>query len=137
MPPEMTTAILCVGIICMIWAGIVFVIKRASFARYVKASGVVLELVPDNFSTASSDRITTYAPRISYETGAGEKMQFIDPAYSYPPVAKVGERIEIIFDPQNPKDAVVNRWDSRHLGEGILFGAGLIATAAGVFEKLK
>ena len=56
----------------------------------------------------------SYAPVVSFETREGATTSYRSNYYSSPPAYDVGERVTVLFDPENPENAAVK-------GEGSVF----------------
>src|SRR6266446_1898836 len=68
-----------------------------------RGQGVVVEMVASH----SSDS-TTYSPVVEFEA-SGRKYRFKDSIGSNPPSHRTGERVGVLYDPANPKDARIDR----------------------------
>jgi hypothetical protein len=45
-----------------------------------------------------------YHPVVVFRTADGQQVRTETPSGSYPPPARVGERVEVIYDPANPRN---------------------------------
>jgi hypothetical protein len=79
--------------------------KTAAFlARAVRAPGVVVEMATNH----SSDGGDTYAPVVEFEH-QGRKHTFKDSISSNPPSFRRGEAVGVLYDPDQPRDARIDR----------------------------
>jgi len=65
-------------------------------------------------SESCDDDGCTYAPVVSFETRDGSTIYYRSNYFSGPPAYEVGERVTVIFDPENPEKAAIK-------GEGSVF----------------
>ncbi len=76
-------------------------------------------------STSSDGRtIYTYAPIISYEVN-GQKLEYTSKVSTSSPSRKTGEMVEIMYNPKNPTEAMIERGIMNYILEIILFTAGI------------
>jgi hypothetical protein len=79
--------------------------KTAAFlARAVRAPGVVMEMATNH----SSDGGDTYAPVVEFEHD-GRKYTFKDTISSNPPSYRRGQAVGVLYDPDQPRDARIDR----------------------------
>jgi hypothetical protein len=79
--------------------------KTAAFlARAVRAPGVVVEMATND----SSDGGSTYAPVVEFEH-EGRKYKFKDSISSNPPSYRRGQAVGVLYDPDQPRDARIDR----------------------------
>jgi hypothetical protein len=86
----------------------------------LRAKGVVVDLEP----TYSSNSGTTYTPVVTFETPERESVTFHSSVSSSPPSFDVGESVEVLYDPANPSDAVIDSFWQVYLVPIILGGIG-------------
>src|SRR3972149_6835121 len=65
-----------------------------------KSSGVVIKVKKIPFENRD-----TFSPVVRFTTSDGRALSFTDPNSSYPSEFKVGERADVLYDPQNPHRA--------------------------------
>ena len=92
------------------------------------SSGTVIE----NVQIASSKGRSTFSPVIEFYTQNGEKVAFKSLNSSNPPQYTIGQKVEVLYQPDNPKNAQIHSFFSFWLGTifsgvlGFLFlGVGL------------
>jgi hypothetical protein len=99
---------------------------EAFLERAVHAPGRVVRMVDSR-----SRNSTTYAPIVAFEAD-GRKFTFKDSVSSNPPSHRVGDAVEVLYDPADPADARIDRgvWNK---GIPILLAAfGALLCAAGL-----
>ncbi len=90
-------------------AGVLFLAQHlhrsttAFLATAVPVSGRVVELVAND----SSDGVT-YAPGVEFEVG-GQAQRFKDSISSDPPSYRMGDVVQVLYDPANPREARIDR----------------------------
>jgi hypothetical protein len=104
----------------------------SSFLKVAKKSqGVVIKLVPKRGSKGS----TTYSPMIKFKTQKGDEFSFVGNTSSNPPSYHRGDKVDIFYNPQNPKNAKISSFVSLWLLPLILFGMGSVFTLIGIFGR--
>jgi hypothetical protein len=94
--------------------------QRARIARSISTTGVVIEMVRQRATgeylwsqTESGIKVRKkylYRPVIRFETQNGATIEFISGIAMRPAPYEVGERVEVIYDPQNPRQAQISRF---------------------------
>lgn len=99
--------------------------------RAVRAQGTVVEL---RYSAGVNGGRGTYAPVLEFRTQEGQPVRVESQSGDWPPVAQVGEVVPVLYDPNDPSSAVVDRRDprDRFLAAGLI-GVGGIAAIVGAF----
>ena len=91
--------------VALLFLGVHLHQKNAAFlARAVRAPGVVVEMATNH----SSDGGSTYAPVVEFEH-EGRKYTFKDSISSNPPSYRRGEAVGVLYDPDQPRDARIDR----------------------------
>lgn len=136
----MYVLLIVIGVLVIACAVTIYRENRARFVSWKQATGTVLEVVPREDESRSlynhetgniNDPQTTYAPRLSFVTEAGEKIEFLSSvAWSPPP--RIGDRIPLIYDPVNPHGAKINRFVFRHIVEIALLVLGVSSLVGGL-----
>jgi hypothetical protein len=122
-----------VAVGAMVGALITFIVKWRRFGRWKNAKGTVVELNPKDASEGGS----SWEARIEFTTHTGDIVRFNNRVTTNPPIAPVGETVPIIYDPDDPKDAIVHRFFYCHLMECLVFAMGVVAFLVFVFETTK
>ncbi|MCP1315815.1 MULTISPECIES: DUF3592 domain-containing protein [unclassified Halomonas] len=89
-----------VGAALLVLAVSLFQQSRAFHAKADSTEGRVVELVESR-----SQDSTTYRPVVTFTTDDGTRVQFTSREGSNPPRYAPGERVEVLFDPDNPRNA--------------------------------
>lgn len=84
--------------------------------------------------SSSSRRKTYYYPVVSFKTENGETIEFKSNSGSNPAKYEVGDKIEVMYNQKNPKDAKVNSFFSVWGITVILGGAGFLFFAIGLLS---
>lgn len=87
---------------CLI-AGFIFWYRTKTFIdRSHKAIGVVIKVKKIPFENRD-----TFSPVVRFETRDGRALSFTDPISHYPAEFEVGDRTQVLYDPQDPHKARV------------------------------
>ena len=92
-------------------------------------TGTVTELEE---SSSSEGGCCVYSPVIEFQAN-GQSYQFDGGNASYPPAYEVGETVSVIYDPENPNTAQINKWSERWLFPLIIIPAMLFAALLTTF----
>lgn len=97
--------------------------KTENFAGYKKTEGTVMRMreVPETDNSG-----VTYAPVINYKDGAGKEFTYESKHSSDPPDYKVGEKVQLIYDPADPKEVYVDSFREKWVLTIVLFFCGII-----------
>jgi len=101
---------------------------RRFIANAASAQGEVIELIEvrDN-----DDGSISYKPVVTYEAANGRSIRFTASFSSKPAPYRVGERVEVLYAPQDPSDARIKGFSSLWLGPVILCGMGVVFAGIG------
>jgi len=66
-----------------------------------------------------------YRPVVSFQTVDNRTIRLTSSGASYPPKYRVGEQVEVIYDPQEPENAKIKSFESLWLGVVISGAIGL------------
>jgi hypothetical protein len=117
-----------------LWSGIIAIIigagplflgwqwrsyTQAMIAAMLPAEGRVAQLIP---LTDHKGKAMFY-PIVEFRTAEGQTIRFQGSTGSNPPTYRVGEKVQVRYDPQSPESAVIDSWDL-WLPSTILIGAG-------------
>jgi len=103
----------------------------AMIARAERVSGEVVELELRG-GGAGSRRSYAYYPKIKFTTPAGQQMVFSSSSGAKPPAYKVGEKVEVYYNADDPGGAMVNSFMSLWMISVILAVFGLVIFAVGI-----
>lgn len=75
----------------------------------VKAQGTVIEVV-SRTKTQSGESKTYFYPVVEFRTAEGAVVRFEDSTGSNPSAHRVGDAVEVLYDPQTPQSAMIDSW---------------------------
>jgi len=118
-----------------------FWLRTRSFLETAqKAQGTVIRLV----YSSDSDGGGGYSPVYTFRTISGQVIEVTDKMSSNPPQFKEGQIIDVLYDPEDPSRARINKWFNLYfvpllLGFlGLVFGGigigSIIASILGLFK---
>ena len=110
-----------VGAALLVAAFITLRSARSFESTAVGASGEVIDLAP-----SYSDGSATHAPVVRFETPDGREVIFESSVSSHPPAYDIGERVDVLYAPDDPGDAVIDSFWQVYLAPVILGGIGSI-----------
>ena len=74
-----------------------------------------------------------YAPLIAFTTGAGERVSFTAPATTDPSAYWIGQNLRILYPPQDPAHAMLDRRGLRYTRNALTFGGAFVLIALGAY----
>lgn len=104
---------------CAFW----FVHEQRFLASAQRVEGTVTDLERHR---SSSDHSSTWAPVVSYVTPDGRTREFVSSSSSNPPSYRRGERVQVLFDPNDPDHAAIEGFFSQWGGIVIVGGLGAV-----------
>lgn len=111
----------------MLWGAALFYSNTSTFLKdAITAPGTVVDLV----ASRSSDS-TTYRPSVEFTSRNGEPASFVASNGSNPPSYSVGQKVEVLYRPTNPRDARINDFFSLWGAATVLGGMGFIFAGVG------
>ncbi len=119
---------LIVGVIMLVLAYSIYTSTQQFLKVSVKAVGTVVEMK----SVRDSDGDLTYKPVITYKDRTGLEHTFTSSTSSNPPSYRVGDKVELLYDPQKPEQPSINTWIDLYIGVlvlGILGGLFVLIPA--------
>ncbi|MFH2063139.1 MAG: DUF3592 domain-containing protein [bacterium] len=78
--------------------------------------------------------VAAYHPVISFLTEDGQTVEYRSDFGTSPPVHEVGEKVDVIYDPQDPSRAEIDSFVSLWLGPILVAGGGVLITAVGLLD---
>ena len=101
----------------------------------LERNGLSTEGIVIGLAESSDSEGTTYAPIVRFRTQGGRSFEFQSNHSSYPPAYEIGQKVTVLYPPEQPAQAVVK-------GEGnlliIIFGlVGMGELLIGTFLGLK
>ena len=106
-----------------------FLVRTRSFLGIAqKAQGTVIRMVysPD------SDGGGGYSPVYTFRTMSGQVIEVTDRLSTNPPQFKEGQIIDVLYDPDNPNSARINKWFNLYFVPMLLGFLGLVFGGIGV-----
>jgi hypothetical protein len=77
---------------------------------------------PEDSSRSSG----AFHPVVRFSTERGQKVVFTDGVGTYPAKYESGETVKVLYDPQDPSEAMVLSWSNLWLASAIFAAVGLI-----------
>lgn len=118
-----------------------FFYQRAQIAQCSVAIGIVTELisvraggefvVSKGAEGTKIEKKYRYRPEIRFKTHAGRTVKFIAPISTRPSHYAVGDEVEVLYDPENPKEAQINSFLYLWFNTLMLVGFGLFFIGMG------
>ena len=113
----------------MLFAGVSWWRSNAAFAEHaVAGEGTVSDLLyrrsSSSSSSSSSRNSGTYVPVIDFTAPNGSRIHITGSSGSNPPAYSRGDKVPLLFDPENPEKAVIDSFGERKAGPLILSGLG-------------
>lgn len=84
------------------------------------APGTVVELTRQSDSEGGD----SFSPVVEYTLPSGRTVRFEEDLSSNPPSHRVGESVEVFYNPENPSEARINNTFTLWFGPGLLVGMG-------------
>ena len=125
---------LATGLTALVASTVIFYRKLARLRHWVRASGLVVELIP-KAKDDGDRRIVVFSPRVSFCLASGESVEFVSAHSSTPAIAEVGQTVRVLYDPANPQEALIDSFLFRHMVEILLLSVGLVFLVIFVYER--
>ncbi|MFT5064361.1 MAG: hypothetical protein ACI91G_001739, partial [Gammaproteobacteria bacterium] len=91
-----------IGLACFVSAWFAFKNSSAFIDRAEKVEGEVIEMI-----RSRSDESYTYKPVVEFTAPSGEQIEFASSSSSNPPSYAVGELVDVLYDPDDPHNALI------------------------------
>jgi len=115
--------------LAMLLGGITVGVRHASFRQSAeRAQGTVIS----NRYSADSDGGGTYHPEVEFVDHDGRRHTFISTTGSSPASFKVGERVPILYQRDQPEDGSIDTFFQQWFMSLLLSGLGFVFTSVGV-----
>ena len=124
------------GVAFLAGAGWSYLADRSFAAAGAHAQGTVIEMVGGR----DSDGDYSYKPVVEFRDADGRRHVFTSNVSSSPPQHAAGERVQVIYAPATPDEAVIDSFLDRFLLPLILGGLGTVFAAIGfglLFARLR
>lgn len=110
-----------IGAILLAIAGVVYFREAGFLNSAEKATGTVTD-----YNLSSSDNGgTTYCPVIEFTTANGEPVKFYGNVCSSPASYKIGEKVDVLYDPQDITQVQMSSFWAQYTGVIVLSCIGL------------
>jgi len=119
-----------VGFLLFSMAVIMYVRIRLFIKTAQAVKGTVVEMVYRRKST--SNRGGGYLAIYQFRTIDGKKITAKDSLSRNPPQFQVGQEIDVLYNPENPHNARINKWLNLYFLPVLLGGLGLLFGGIGV-----
>lgn len=119
-----------VGFLLFSMAVIMYVRIRLFIKTAQAVKGTVIEMVYRRKST--SNRGGGYLAIYQFRTIDGKKIKAKDSLSRNPPQFQVGQEIDVLYNPENPHNARINKWLNLYFLPVLLGGLGLLFGGIGV-----
>jgi len=120
-----------IGIALLVASAYFYNATREFLQTATTTEGTVVEL-RQRVSTEENKKKVSYAPVVTFVTGAGKKIEFLSPVGSNPPLYKKGEKVEVLYLPADPSNARIHDFTSLWAVELILGFAGALILLTGL-----
>jgi Protein of unknown function (DUF3592) len=97
-----------------------------------RADGVVTALVPRTSMEGPDSARTTYAPSVEFTTQTGALRGFTSATAASRPAYRVGQHVVVVYDPRNPRKAIILSFGAVWLVPLILWGLGALFVLIGM-----
>ena len=125
--PNVSVVSSLVGALLLVVGTILWINTRMFIARAQQVRGSV-----DHMKYRHSSDGSGYAPAFKFKTLKGESIEFASRTYSDPPEFKAGQDVDILYDPQNPQRARLNKGANLYFMPLLVAVLGIIFLAVGV-----
>ena len=120
--------------------------QRLTLAQSILTEGVVIDLLPQRAlgeyivnRTGRGPRLENkvlYRPVVRFKTQTGHTVEFIANLALRPAPFSIGERVEVVYHPENPGQAQINSFLYLWFNTLILAGFGIFTVAMGYLGLL-
>lgn len=122
-----------VGLLFLVISILVSSSMRKFVSKAQQTQGTIVDMVLSRGSSSSSTNASyTYAPVFEFRAISGQMIRVQESVSSNPPQFQVGETVEVLYDPEDPQNARINKWSNLYLFPTLFGVIGLLITAIGV-----
>ncbi|MGQ9613468.1 MAG: DUF3592 domain-containing protein [Chloroflexus sp.] len=97
----------------------------------VATQRTVVEIKPRLVNTNSGQR-TFFYPIVEFRTATGETIQFESEAGDNPSAYQINDRVEVMYNPEQPQTALINSWELWLPSTLFLGTGGLLLIVSGI-----
>lgn len=123
---------LAAGIALLVAAAVAFVLKLRFVAEAERATGTVVDMS----RSVDSEGTVLFQPIVRFTTPAGQEIEFVSPVASSPPSADVGDRVEVLYDADDPHDAELSGFFNLWLVPFVFGFLGVVFSSLALFGLL-
>jgi hypothetical protein len=120
------------GLSVLTLSGFLFVGSQKFIKNSIVANGTVTEIVQKVSKGSDNTKSYTYSPMVSFTDGSGKEYSFVSGVSSNPSPYHVGDNIKILYSPQNPYDAKIDKFFELWGGVIIAFILGIVFSIVGI-----
>lgn len=120
---------LVIGVVLLVVCPIFFVRTLQFVAGAERVTGTVIDLSRES----DSEGTVTFYPVVRFTTADGRTVEFVSSSGSSPPSESVGDRVEVLYDPDDPQDARLTGFFHLWLWPLILGVMGAMFSAVALF----
>jgi hypothetical protein len=114
----------------MLAGAVLTYIQSVNFINHAQlTTGTIVAL---SMSTDPDDSSNYYCPQVRYTTQSGQTVNFDANTCSTAQTYKVGDQVEVYYDPQNPQVAQLKRFAAQYLASTSLVVVGLPIAVVGM-----
>jgi len=109
-----------IGGLLLAIAAFVFFREQAFLGRAQTVTGTV-----SDFDVSNSEDSNSYCPVIDFRTRNGESVEYHANVCSAPPAFDIGDKVEVVYDPEDIRHVQMNGFWSKYVGPVVLAAIGL------------
>ncbi|MBU7582497.1 MAG: DUF3592 domain-containing protein [Nostoc sp. TH1S01] len=126
-----------IGSIFVITGIIIGVNTRSFFGKSISTQGTVIDVVKHKSRDSNGRSSTNYYPVIEFTANSGKLVEFEANSGSNPPTYTQGQKVEILYNPQEPESAMINSSADLWVLPAIFTGLGSIFVVIGGISLVK
>jgi hypothetical protein len=120
-----------VGVVALLVGLVTLVFTVRFIQRAEHATGTVIELSRET----DSDGEVTFYPVVRFETAEGREIEFKSSSGSSPPSHSEGDRVDVLYDPDDPHDARLSGFFDLWLFPIVGFALGVVFIVVSLFVR--
>jgi hypothetical protein len=120
------------GVLLLLIAGVVYLGEANFLRRAEPATGTVVEL----FRSIHDEGGNSYCPVFQFTTREGHVVSYRGNVCASPPAYKVGDRVELFYDPADLNHVQMNSFWSKYVGVFVLGVIGAPFTLLGLISLI-
>jgi len=126
-----------IGSIFLITGIIIGVNTRSFFGKSISTEGTVIDLERHTSRDSKGRSSTAYYPVIKFTANSGKSIEFEANSGSNPPAYTQGQKVEILYNPQEPESATINSWLDLWFLPAMFTGMGSLFVVIGGIPLVK